>query len=413
MYNGAVTKISVISEIMDSNNKQDTVLMALMTRFVKKAGKDIPSKIIKALWEGHGKGSVTLGDLYSRCWKQTEPPGEFEEDVVQTQVTRARGALRKFREVDFFARREFGSIEILSSPNKKDAEQTRLALDWAPAEESAAGAAEELWRSSVFDDEHSTLVISTEPTVFADPDRQYFVRFLNINSKPDDPAIREEIDRFIMSQQDPDAKKFFRKFLCGEEKQARPCYHYQPSGEVLAALHLDEWFSKAERKNVERENTRENNSKPVQACNRLLSKDLSPLRYAEHHAVILGNIRTNVEIAKLQANHPDYPYKMDENSIIGPGGPYADHDETVYCLVSRFASPTGKLRTVIAAHNGRGVQAVSQCMTDNRKVRDLAERLEIRISDLRYLDRFQALYKVTIDKGSEKLGRSVLLKALR
>lgn len=347
--------------------------------------------------------------ILKRLWIGPRPKEESQGSAILdarngTTVTRARAILENFCSTDFFAKREMGTIELQSSNLVVGGEKkTRVELEWKPKATSLLAKVEALWHEYVLDDA-GTFVISTEPTVFSDPDRRFFIRFLDINARPGDKELQTEIAAFIATQEDDASRAFFTNLLLGRPEAATPCYHYQPSGEVLAALEFEQFFNDEARVNPDRK----------WQCKKLLSQRLNPLKYKPHHEVILGNCRTNTVISQLQAAHSHYPFRMNARSIDYQTKSFIDGPRSVFCLVSRYLdSGQNKLKTVVAAHNGRGIQTLAGVLTSDSGVEHLRKKLGVSTNkDLRRVNRFQALYEVSINSDNGDGGNATLLDCI-
>lgn len=262
----------------------------------------------------------------------------------------------------------------------------------------------ELW-VEYFTHDHPPLVISTEPVVFVDRIRRISIRVLDINCNP---ALRHKKDmsdaiNAFLEKLPSDERAYLSKIVRPENAM----YHYQPSGEVLAALEFEKFFDQEHlMMNLYRD------KKLLRPCTRLLVDQVKDDGFSKAPAILLGNIRTNPLLKECQetieamySRDAKKQGRMEADHFLLGGHRFEDRDKKFYCMLSRFRDPESRQsRTLIAAHNGRGIQAVVEGLLPKNahSEKNLVPTMWAMLGtdNLRSVDSFQAFFEVTVREGN-------------
>jgi hypothetical protein len=383
------------SPMMDADS---SAIGRLMDRFLGR-GEDLNhkhDKLVAEIWNRRNDSrSATYEALYEAVWPENR---ESDDDLGKTKnfntnVSRARTELAKFCREDFHARFLPFSLSI-------DVEDSVYQIAPVKRPKPLASPAELLWESCLTNDK-APLIISTEPLVFADEEDRCFFRFLEINAAPQDKRrVAAEINAYLrkVKAQDRALEKVLRRLF----KRLRPCYHYQPSGEVLAALNLETWFQKR--------------LPPARAGGpaalRLLSRQVDFDRFHAKNAIILGNLRTNTFVRDHQEKHRP-PIQITPADIrIDGDPPFVDDQRTACAVVTRVSrTPTDRERTIVAANNGRALHAAVEALLNDDTVLALFAELHAP-SGFSLPPNFQVLYQVNLDEHNVQGNNCTIVRAL-
>lgn len=372
-----------------------------MSRFLAQDKNRKEDQFVAEVWDRRNiLTSSTYDAITAAVWP--EHKGKESQNAAslnfKTTMSRANTSLDKFCREEFYAKRLPFYLSIETEwDNKTKREYYRI----APQKRISplVPPSELLWDACITDDS-APLIISTEPVVFQDENGRCFIRFLDINSAPadgDKTHMDAEIQTYLeeLKDSDPKLEAAFRTLF----ERLRPCYHYQPSGEVLGALSAASWF--LERHPPDRRRP------PV----RLLSRQVNRELYHPKNALILGSLRTNFLIREHQELHQP-PIRLTGRDIrIAKLAPYVDNRQEAYALVTRSAAtPTEKERTIVGANNGRAVHAAVEALLHDQSVSKLFAELHAP-SGYQIPKNFQVLYRVNLDEHNVQGNNCTVVRA--